>query len=110
VKLKNEDKKQNKTKQNKKKKERREKTKPKNDRNRRMRRFWFKGPETILNNVVQETFPNLNKEVQISIQEAYRTPKRLDWKRKPFLLHNNQNTKCAEGRKKCQKLQAEKAT
>lgn len=42
----------------------------------------LQGPETILNKIIEENFPNLKKEMPINIQEAYRTPNRIDQKRK----------------------------
>jgi hypothetical protein len=33
-----------------------------------------------LHNVIEENFPNVKKEMAISVQEAYRTPYRLDQK------------------------------
>ncbi|MBX8819090.1 hypothetical protein HBA95_22575, partial [Ochrobactrum sp. MR31] len=41
----------------------------------------LKGPVNIFNKIIEENFPNLKKEVPIHIQEAYRTPNRLDQKR-----------------------------
>ena len=38
----------------------------------------LKGPENINNKIIEENFPNLKKEMLMNIQEAYRTPKRLD--------------------------------
>jgi hypothetical protein len=38
----------------------------------------IKGPVNIFNKIIQENFPNLKKEMPINIQEAYRTPNRLD--------------------------------
>jgi chromosome segregation ATPase len=43
--------------------------------------FQLKGPENIFNKIIEETFPNLKKEMPMNIQEAYRTPNRLDQKR-----------------------------
>jgi hypothetical protein len=43
--------------------------------------FQFKGPANIFNKIIEETFPNLKKEMLMNIQEAYRTPNRLDQKR-----------------------------
>jgi hypothetical protein len=40
--------------------------------------FQLKGPANIFNKIIEEHFPNLKKE---SIQEAYRTPNRMDQKR-----------------------------
>jgi DNA-binding winged helix-turn-helix (wHTH) protein len=43
--------------------------------------FQLKGPVNIFNKIIKENFPNLKKEMPINIQEAYRTPSRLDQKR-----------------------------
>ena len=59
--------------------------------------FQLKGPANIFNKIIEENFPNLKKEMTMNIQEAYRTPSRLDQKKKKFLLtHNNQNNKCTK--------------
>jgi hypothetical protein len=52
-----------------------EKTKPKDNRNSQL-----KGPINTFNKIIEENFPNLKKE-PMNIQEAYRTPNRLDEKR-----------------------------
>jgi uncharacterized coiled-coil protein SlyX len=39
--------------------------------------FQHKGPVNIFNKIIEENFPNLNKEIPISIQETYRTPNSL---------------------------------
>ena len=41
----------------------------------------LQGPENIFKKIIEENFPNLKKEMSINIQEAYRTPNRLDQKR-----------------------------
>ena len=41
----------------------------------------FKGPENIFDKIIEEKFPILKKEMAINIQ-AYRTPDRLNQKRK----------------------------
>jgi len=41
----------------------------------------LKGSVNIFNKIIEENFPNLKKEMPINIQEAYRTPNRLDQKR-----------------------------
>ena len=41
----------------------------------------LKGPVNIFNKITEENFPNLKKEMSMNIQEAYRTPNRLDQKR-----------------------------
>jgi hypothetical protein len=41
----------------------------------------FKGPANIVNKIIEENFPNLKKEMPMNIQEAYRTPNRLNQKR-----------------------------
>ena len=33
----------------------------------------LKGPVNIFNKIIEENFPNLKKEIPISMQEAYRT-------------------------------------
>jgi hypothetical protein len=43
--------------------------------------FQLKGPANFFNNIIEENFPNLKKEMPTNIQEAYRTPNRLDQKR-----------------------------
>ena len=40
----------------------------------------LKGPVNIFNKIIEENFHNLNKEMPMKIQEAYRTPNRLDQK------------------------------
>ena len=43
--------------------------------------FQLKGPANIFDKIIEENFPNLKKEMPMNIQEAYRTPNRLDQKR-----------------------------
>jgi hypothetical protein len=43
--------------------------------------FQLKGPANIFNKIIGENFPNLKKEKPMNIQEAYRTPNRLNQKR-----------------------------
>jgi hypothetical protein len=43
--------------------------------------FQIKGPANIFNKIIKENFLNLKKEMAMNIQEAYRTPNRLDQKR-----------------------------
>ena len=43
--------------------------------------FQLKGSVNIFNKIIEENFPNLMKEMPMNIQEAYRTPNRLDQKR-----------------------------
>jgi uncharacterized coiled-coil protein SlyX len=43
----------------------------------------LKGPVNIFNKIIEENFTNLKKEMLMNIQEAYRTPNRLDQKRIP---------------------------
>jgi hypothetical protein len=43
--------------------------------------FQLKGPVNIFNKIIEENFPNLRREMPMNIQEAYRTPNRLDQKR-----------------------------
>jgi hypothetical protein len=41
----------------------------------------LKGPANIFNKIIEVNFPYLKKEMTMNIQEAYRTPNRLDQKR-----------------------------
>ena len=43
--------------------------------------FQLKGPANIFNKIIEENYLNLKKEMPMYIQEAYRTPNRLDHKR-----------------------------
>ena len=47
--------------------------------------FQLKGPANIFNKIIEENFPNLKKEMPMNIQEAYRTPNRLEQKRNSSL-------------------------
>ena len=40
-----------------------------------------KRPVNIFSKIIEENFPNLKNEMPINIQEAYRTPNRLDQRR-----------------------------
>ena len=60
--------------------------------------LYLKGPVNIFNKIVEENFPNLEKKMPMNIQEAFRTPNRLDQNRKSSLAHNNQNTKFTKQR------------
>ena len=42
----------------------------------------LKAKLNIFIKIIEESFPNLKKEMPINIQEAYRKPNRLDQKRK----------------------------
>ncbi|ERE69936.1 LINE-1 type transposase domain-containing protein 1 [Cricetulus griseus] len=42
----------------------------------------LKGTENIFNKIIEENFPNLQKDMPMKVQEAYRTPNRLDNKKK----------------------------
>ena len=47
----------------------------------------FKGPANIFNRIIEENVYVLKKEMAINVQEVYRTPNRLDQKRKcPTLI------------------------
>jgi uncharacterized coiled-coil protein SlyX len=41
----------------------------------------IQGPVNIFNKIIEENFPNLKEKITMNIQEAYRTPNRLDQKR-----------------------------
>jgi hypothetical protein len=40
--------------------------------------FQLKGPPNIFNKIIEENFPNPKIEIPMNIQEAYRTPNRLN--------------------------------
>ena len=40
----------------------------------------LKGTENIFNKIIEENFPNLQKDIPMKVQEAYRTANRLDQK------------------------------
>ena len=46
--------------------------------------FQLRGLANIFNKIIEENVPNLKKEVPMNIQEAYRSPNRLDQKRNSF--------------------------
>ncbi|KAL6080965.1 hypothetical protein STEG23_016230 [Scotinomys teguina] len=48
--------------------------------------YHLKGTENIFNKIIEENFSNLKKELPMKIQEAYRTPNRLDQKKKNPLI------------------------
>jgi cytidine deaminase len=52
----------------------------------------LKQNKTKQNKTKQNTFPNLKKMMATNIQEAYKTPNKVEQKRKS----SSQNTKCAE--------------
>jgi hypothetical protein len=58
------------------------KTKPKDNRYRREQRFPTQRTVNIFNKII-ENFPNLKKDVPMNIQEAYRTPNKLEQNRNP---------------------------
>jgi hypothetical protein len=59
----------------------------------------LKGQVNIFNKIIEENFPNPKKEMHMNIKEAYKTPNRLDQKKKFLLSHNSQNTVCTKQRK-----------
>jgi hypothetical protein len=46
--------------------------------------FQLKGPANFFKKIIEENFPNLKKEMAMNIQEAYRTPNRLDQTRNSY--------------------------
>ena len=60
-----------------------EKTKSKDNRYRREQRFPTQRASKYLQKIIEENFPDLKKEMPMNIQEAYKTPNRLDQKRNP---------------------------
>jgi hypothetical protein len=45
--------------------------------------FQIKGPANIFNKIIEKNVPYLKKDMSMNIQEAYRTPNRLDQKKIP---------------------------
>jgi hypothetical protein len=45
-----------------------------------------KGIQSIFKKIIAKNFPNLEKELSIQVQEAFRTPNRLDQNRRTFPL------------------------
>jgi hypothetical protein len=45
--------------------------------------FQLKGSANIFHKIIEENFPSLKKVMPMNIQEAYRTPNRLDQKKIP---------------------------
>ena len=58
----------------------------------------IKGPENIFNKIIEENFPNLKNDIPIKVQEAYRTPNRLDQKKKSprHIIIKTQSTQIKE--------------
>jgi hypothetical protein len=42
----------------------------------------IKGPKNVFNKIIEVNFPNIQKEMDIKVQETYRTPNKWDQKRK----------------------------
>jgi hypothetical protein len=59
----------------------------------------IKRPVNIINKVIEENSLNLKKEIPMKIQEAYRTPNRLEQEKKFLLSHNSQKTPCTAQKK-----------
>ena len=47
----------------------------------------IKVPENIFKKIIEENFPNLKNDILMKVQEAYRTPNRLDQKKKKSPRH-----------------------
>jgi hypothetical protein len=43
--------------------------------------FQLQGPANYFNKIIEENFPSIKNDMPMNIQEAYRTPNRLDQKR-----------------------------
>jgi hypothetical protein len=69
--------------------------------------FQLKGPINIFSKIIEENFPNLKKEMLMNIQEAYRTPNRLDQKRN-YSRHIIIKTPNAQNNEKILKAEREK--
>jgi hypothetical protein len=58
--------------------------KKKNNKQTKKQQIQVKRAENIFNKIIEENFPNLNKEVPNKMHGTYRMPNRLDHKRKFF--------------------------
>ena len=58
----------------------------------------FKRPENILNKIIEEHFPILKNDIPMKVQEAYRTPNRIDQKKKSprHIITKTQNIQIKE--------------
>jgi hypothetical protein len=64
------------------------------------RRFPAQRPKNIFNKIIEENFPNLNKYMSINVQEAYRTPNRLDHENPPDTKYTEQRKKIKSSKRK----------
>jgi hypothetical protein len=65
-----------------------------------------KGTKNIFNKIIEENFSNVEAEVPIKVQEAYRTPSRS--RKEIPTTCNNQNTKC-KNKERILKIESGKA-
>jgi hypothetical protein len=70
--------------------------------------FQLKGPKNVFNKIIEKNFPNLKKIIDIKVQEAYRTPNKLDQKRKSS-HHIIIKTKHAQSKERILKTAREKS-
>ena len=68
---------------------------PKNNRKKQREAIELKGTKNILNKIIEENFPNLEKDMPVKVQKGYRTQNKLD-ERKVSSPYNNQYTKYEE--------------
>jgi hypothetical protein len=69
--------------------------------------FQLKGSVNIFNNIIDDYFPNLKKEMPMNIQETYRTPNSLNQKRNSS-CHTIIKTPNAENKERILKAVSEK--
>jgi len=69
--------------------------------------YQHKGQVNIVNKIIEENIPNLKREMLINIQEAYRTPNRLDQKRNSS-CHIIVKTRNAQNKERISKIVREK--
>jgi hypothetical protein len=67
-----------------------------------------KSIDNLFNRIIAENFPNLEKEIVIQVQEAYRTPKHQDQKKEHPQTYHNQNDQHTEQRKTTESCKREK--
>jgi hypothetical protein len=84
-----------------------EKTTPKDNSIDEKEDFQLKGPVNIFIKIIEENVPNLKKEMTMNIQEAFRTPNKLNQKRN-FSCHIIMKTPSAQNRERILKAVREK--
>jgi hypothetical protein len=76
--------------------------------------FKTKSIDNLVNKIIAENFPNLEKEMEIQVQEVYRTPNHQNQTRNTprhiKYIQTNKNTQYAEERKNIENCKSEKTS